>query len=96
MTPITIHLHERQEVLLISALILAGQNAYRADSQGRNFPAIVQQAKDLLCALNECSDTPGSTSLSEPPPPTPSSTPDSAVPPLRAHSLPAVLRSTVV
>ena len=44
---------KRDEVLHVSALILAGQSAYRADSQSKNLQAIVLVAKELICVVNE-------------------------------------------
>lgn len=51
---------QRNEVLRIAALILGGQNSYRADTQGKNLRAIVQSAKDLICEVNaQCATTSG-------------------------------------
>lgn len=50
----------RDEVMHVSALILSGQSAYRADSQSKDLQAIVQVAKELICVVNEhCWDEAG-------------------------------------
>ena len=42
----------REELLTIAAQILAAQNAYRADTQEKNIPAIIQSAENLICEVN--------------------------------------------
>lgn len=68
----------RDEVLHVAALILGGQNAYRADTQSKNLKTIVEVAKELICEVNEqlteSKDThSGSTSTPQTAPRTPSS-----------------------
>lgn len=42
----------REELLSIAAQILAAQNAYRADTQEKNIPAIIASAETLICEVN--------------------------------------------
>ena len=44
--------YNREELLRVAAQILAGQCAYRADTQEKNIPAIITAAENLICAVN--------------------------------------------
>ena len=43
---------DRDELLRVAAQILAGQCAYRADTQEKNIPAIITAAENLICEVN--------------------------------------------
>ena len=45
-------IYNREELLRVAAQILAGQCAYRADTQEKNIPAIITAAENLICAVN--------------------------------------------
>ena len=77
----------RDELLQVAAQILAGQCAYRADTQEKNIPAIITAAENLICEVNARFNTTTGGRSSSTLRPTPTSTPNSTRPTLNTPSV---------
>lgn len=77
----------REELLAVAAQILAAQNAYRADTQEKNIPAIIASAETLICEVNaQCNRRGGHSDAT--------STRPSTTPTLPYRKLPSNVRSS--